>query len=272
MIRIGAVWDRTTEVIAGRASLLAWLAGLFLFAPALLQAIMRAAAAGSPAASLKLLAFLVGLLVAVLAIWGTLAMTAMTSDPAVDRHEAIAIGRRRLPAGIAVLLVAAVVAFVVAVIPVIYFVAGSVDMARLEQGVSASSLNESASAGIAPFLLVVSLIALWLSARLLPLFAVVTNEQRGLGAFARAFALTRGSTIKLIGLMLLYAIVAIVLLTAVTWVVGSLAQIVFGDDGRVWTMLLLAVATGIITAGFSVLQTTFSAQFYLAARERLDNA
>ena len=29
---------------------------------------------------------------------------------------------------------------------------------------------------------------------------------------------------------------------------------------------------GIIAAGLSVLQTTFSAQFYIAARERLDNA
>ena len=41
MIRIGTVWERTTEVIAGRAALLAWLAGLFLFAPGVLQAIMR---------------------------------------------------------------------------------------------------------------------------------------------------------------------------------------------------------------------------------------
>lgn len=272
MIRIGAVWDRTTEVIAGRASLLAWLAGLFLFAPSMLQAIMRAAAGESPMGSLKLLAFVVGLVVAVLAIWGTLAMTAMTSDPAVDRHDAIAIGRRRLPAGIAVLLVAVAATFVVVVVPLIYLIAGSVDVARLEQGVSASSLNASASAAVPSLLLVLSLAALWLSARLLPLFAVVTNERRGLGAFARSFALTRGSTLKLIGLMLLYAIVAIIVLTAITWVLGSVAQIVFGDGGRMWTMLLLALATGIATAGFSVLQTTFSTQFYLAARERLDNA
>lgn len=272
MIRIGTVWDRTTEVIAGRAGLLAWLAGVFLFAPGMLQAVLRVIAMTTPGASFKLLAGLVGLAVAVLALWGTLAMTAMASDPAVSRHDAIAIGRRRLPAAIAVLLVMMVVTFVVVLAPVAYVVAGSIDMAQLEHGMPMQALDGARVAALTPALFVLSLVALWAGARLLPLFAVVTNERRGLGAFARSFALTRGSTMKLIGLMLLYAIVAIVLLTAVTWVLGSVAQLIFGDEGQVWTILLLAAATGVVTAGLGVLQTTFSAQFYLAARERLDHA
>ncbi|QKS01800.1 hypothetical protein F9288_20900 [Sphingomonas sp. CL5.1] len=271
MVRIGTVWDRTTEVIAGRLGMLAWLAGLFLFAPSVLQAIMRLMAMGSASGGMRLLAGLVGLAVAVLAIWGTLAMTAMASDPAVDRHEAIAIGRRRLPAGIAVLLVVVVATFVVVIAPLAWLMAGSVDMARLEQGAS-PSFDPSRAAAAVPVLLALCAFMLWLSARLLPLFAVVTNERRGLGAFARAFALTHGSTMKLIGLILLYALVAIVLLTAVTWVLGSATQIAFGDEGRMWSVLVLAIVTGIVTAGLSVLQAAFSAQFYIAARERLDNA
>lgn len=39
-----------------------------------------------------------------------------------------------------------------------------------------------------------------------------------------------------------------------------------------WSVLVLAIVTGIVTAGLSVLQAAFSAQFYIAARERLDNA
>ena len=272
MVRIGTVWDRTTEVIAGRLGMLAWLAGLFLFAPSVLQAIMRVMALGSNSGGIRLLAGLVGLAVAVLAIWGTLAMTAMASDPAVDRHEAIAIGRRRLPAGIAVLLVAVVATCVLVIAPLAWLMAGSVDMAQLEQGMPSPSLDPSRAVAAIPVLLALCAFMLWLSARLLPLFAVITNERRGFGAFARAFALTRGSTMKLIGLILLYALVAIVLLTAVTWVLGSATQIVFGDEGRAWSALLLALVTGIIAAGLSVLQTTFSAQFYIAARERLDNA
>lgn len=269
MIRIGTVWDRTCEVIAGRAGLLAWLAGLFLFLPSLLQTILRfVAASGGAGGGLRVLAALVGLAVLVLAIWGVLAMTAMASDPAVDRHQAIAIARRRLPAGIGVLLVAMLVTVIVVAVPMTWLLAGNVDMTKLQQG--APPVIDPSRAGSAMIgFLILAIAALWVSARLVPLFAVVTNERRGLGAFARAFALTRGSTLKLLGVMVLYAIVAVVLLTAVTWVFGSVGQIVFGRTGA---FLLVALATSVLTAGFSVVQAVFSAQFYGAAREQLDRA
>lgn len=268
MIRIGTVWERTTEVIAGRASLLAWLAGLFLFAPGVLQAIMRLLAIGNPSSSMKLLAAIVGLAVVVFALWGTLAMIAMASDPSVDRREAIAQARGRLPAALGVMLVILVVTLVVVVLPLSFMVAGSIDMARLEQGAPALDAATAAKAGW--LLIVMSIVALLVGARLLPLFAVVLLERRGLGAFARSFALTRGSTIRLIGLMLLYAVVALVLIWATTFVLGVTGRILFGQTGQAWTVLLVSIATGILTAGLSVLQSVFSAQFYLAARAHFD--
>jgi len=269
MIRIGTVWDRTCAVIAGRIGLLAWLAGLFLFLPSLLQTILRfVAASGGVQGGFRALVGLIGLAVVALAIWGVLAMTAMASDPAVDRHEAIAIGRRRLPAGIGVLLVAMLVTMIVIAVPMAWLLAGNVDMAKLQQGAPPVIDPSRAGSAMIGFLLL-ALVALWISARLVPLFAVVANERRGLGAFARAFALTRGSTLKLLGVMILYAIVAIVLLTAVTWVLGSVGQIVFGRTGA---FILVALATSALTACFSVVQAVFSAQFYVAAREQLDQA
>lgn len=269
MIRIGTVWDRTCAVIAGRAGLLAWLAGLFLFLPSLLQTILRfVAASGGAGGGFKGLVALVGLAVAALAIWGVLAMTAMASDPAVDRHEAIALARRRLPAAIGLLLVAMLMTLIVVAVPMAWLLAGNVDMAKLQQG--AQPVIDPARAGSALIgFLILGLLALWISARLIPLFAVIANERRGFGAFARAFALTRGSTLKLLGVTILYAVLAVVLLTAVTWVLGSVGQILLGRNGA---FLLVALATSVLTAGFSVIQTVFSAQFYVAAREQLDHA
>ncbi|WEK41780.1 MAG: hypothetical protein P0Y64_10190 [Candidatus Sphingomonas colombiensis] len=129
-------------------------------------------------------------------------------------------------------------------------------------------------AGSAPFrlVLILGLLALWLSARLLiPLFAVVANERAAwarrvrprLRADPRQHAQAARADAPLCRSL------AVVLLTAVTWVLGSVGQILLGRNGA---FLLVALATSVLTAGFSVIQTVFSAQFYVAAREQLDHA
>lgn len=272
MIRIGTIWDRTAEVIAGRGGIIAWLAGMFLFLPAVVQAVMRPVAGGAPSPGLALLAALLGLAVAALAIWGTLAITALASDPAVTRGEAIAIGQRRLPAAIGVLLCGMGIALVVSLVPIALIASSGFDFARAQRGLDQPHFDAARAAPAVLLLALLFIVALWASARLLPLFAVVVNERRGLRAFARAFALTRGFGLRLIGVLLLYGLLSVIVLTAATWVSGVVAGLVFGAGGALWTALVVALVGAGVTAGISVVQSVFGAQFYVATRDRTDAA
>lgn len=270
MIRIGTVWDRTTDVLAGRSGILAGIALLLVFLPSVVQAAVRTF--GGANVAIALIAGIVGIAVAVLAVWASLSLTAVASDPAVDRDRALAIGRNRLPAGLAVLVVLMLIALV-AVLPGIALLASSgFDFARARAGLPQLTADTGRAGGAMLYFLALSLAGIWFSARLVPLFAIVTNERRGLRALSRSFALTRGSTLKLIGVMILYAIVLFVVLLAATSIVGLIFRLALGPESTATVGFVVAVVGAAVTSMFSVLQSTFSAQFYIAAVAARDGA
>ena len=79
------------------------------------------------------------------------------------------------------------------------------------------------------------------SARLLLVIPIVANEPLSYRAIKRSFALTRGAAGRLVGVSILYFIVAGVLATAVTSVVGVIARLTLGDGGAT---LAVAIASG----------------------------
>lgn len=266
MMRMGLVWDRTVDVLQGRSGILARLALQFFFLPGVVSAGVSAFAA--PATPLAFAASLVSLAASVLLIAGVLAITAVASDPDVDAARATNIGfQRLLPAlGAIALIVVAVLAIGVPISLLILQsgatfdpVTGRFDLARA----SGSALN---LAGLV--MLVALVVGLWLTAKIVPLFAVIVNERRGLGAFARSFRLTRGSTLRLLGVVILYGIVVIVAMIAATTVTGVVARLLLGADATGGVGLAVGVASSALTALMTVVQTVFYARFYVAARER----
>lgn len=264
MVRIGTVWDRTTEVLAGRAAMLAGVAALFLFLPDVVSSALSGFGGASMAVALAGLA--VAVAVVVLMVMGILAMTAIASDPAVTHAAAIHTAARRLGPAIGVVLVMVVIASI-ALVPlgiatvaagvVVDPVSGHADMTRAD----ATTLG---LVGLAMLVLVA--VGLWASARFAPLLAVVVNERRGIGAFGRAFALTRGAGARLVGVILLYAIVMLVLLGAVTSVTGIVARLLLGAEADAGVGFAVAIASALVTAAATVVQTVFYTQFYVAAR------
>src|SRR3546814_9103815 len=51
------------------------------------------------------------------------------------------------------------------------------------------------------------IVVLWGMARLLPLNSVVVAERRGVGAIRRAFGLTRGLALRIVGVVILFFVV-----------------------------------------------------------------
>ncbi len=260
-LRMGEVWDRTVDVLRGRAGILAGIALLTLILPGVVGGALGTIV---PVAQPSLLVSLVRLVVLVSLILGMLAITAVASDPAVDRALALRIATRRLlPAlGLLVLLViVAVLLFIpagalLALAGATISPAGSVDMTRAAPGYAAL-------AGLS--VLAAAVLGLWFSARIVPLFAIVVNERRGVRALRRSLALTRGATLKLIGVLILYFLVVTVAMLAATSVVGVAAGLAL-DEGP--ARFVGGLAGTLVSAGATVVQSVFYARFYVAAVER----
>ncbi|KQN94266.1 hypothetical protein ASE95_05335 [Sphingomonas sp. Leaf231] len=255
-VRISDVWDQTVDVLRGRAEILAGLATLTLILPGVLGAVIAGVA--PPLTSLVRLATLI------LLIFGMLAVTAVASDPAVDRPQALRIAARRLlPAlgALLVLVLAAALLFVPA--GMLLALSGATMTAAGAIDVSQAARGYTAGAGLA--VLLAAVLGLWFSARIVPLFGVVVNERRGFGALRRSMVLTRGATLRLIGVLILYFVVTSVTMLAATSVVGVVARLALGGDAVASVKFVVAVVTTLISAGATVLQSVFYARFYVTA-------
>ena len=270
MISMGTVWDRTMAVITGRAAILASIAALLLVGPPIVQAAIEAV--GGTSAAVKLAGGLVSILVFLSATLGALAITAVATDPAVDRSTALAIGGARIGPMLGVIIVLGIAAFIATLPGVLLLVFSGFDVERARAGLSQDNLDVAMFGLSMLYFLVLCVACVWLGAKLVPLLGVVVNERRGLGALRRSFALTRGSTLKLIGVLILYSIVLLVVLLAATSIVGLAVRLFVGADGAAWVAFAIAAVNAIITAIFSIIQAVFSGQFYLAAREARDHA
>lgn len=270
MISMGLVWDRAMAVISGRLGILLSLAVLLLILPPIAQAGLEAISGTSFA--LRSTKFAASLLVFLAATISAIAMTAVASDPAVDQGSALAIGRRRLGPFIGVSLLVGL-AFGLAIVPGAVLIGLSgFDMQQARAAGSQDGLNMPLlGVGLLYFIILMPAM-LWAAARLVPLSAVIVNERRGAGAIGRSFALTRGSSLKLMGVLILYLLVFLVVLTASTSVVGVIARLLAGADSPAVVSLAVAAVTALVTALFSILQMVFAAQLYLAAREAHDAA
>ena len=120
--------------------------------------------------------------------------------------------------------------------------------------------------------IVAGLFVVWLFARLLPLVPTVLNERLGLGAIARAFGVTRGLGLKLVGALVLYGIVLYVASSAAKWVTFIPLRLVLGGDGIGTASFIGAVVGALVSTAFSVLAYAFIAQLYrrVAAGDRAE--
>ncbi|ONF97754.1 hypothetical protein [Sphingomonas jeddahensis] len=270
MISMGTIWDRATAVIAGRFGILAMIALLTLFVPTLVQAAVDMVSETSP--GMKPVGALVAILVALAGTAGALALTAVATDPSVDQGRAFAIAGARIGPMLGIIIVLIVAAFVAMLPGVILIGMAGFDIQRAQAGLTQDGLNLARFGFGMLYLVLLTFAVLWIGAKLVPLVGVVVNERRGLGAIRRSFALTRGSTFKLIGVLILYSIVFVVVLMAATSIVGLAVRLAAGADGAAVVTFAVGLVTAAVTAVFSVLQSVFSGQFYLAAREVRDPA
>lgn len=264
MVTMSNVWDRTTEFLGDNRGSVVPLALAAIFIPVSIQGCI-AELGKTPGEVLARGLF--SLALSLISYWGQLAIIALTMNPDADRAAATRQATARLPAAIGiglVLFVAFLLLFSPA--PIALALAGFDFSAAINGG--HPSMPVSVTGFVLFYLLAAGLVFLWLMARLVLVNPIIVGERRGLGVFARSFALTRGLTWRIIGVILLFGIVAMVSVLAAKTVFGSILRLLLGDDGTVnAASVLTAILVAIVSTIFTVLAAAFTAELYVAVRD-----
>ncbi|MDB5709500.1 MAG: hypothetical protein JWL96_1570 [Sphingomonas bacterium] len=274
MVVIGSVWDRTVEFISDNLSAVVPIALMGIFVPLSIYTSL-APLASSVAPAERSVIYGVMIVLGLWSLWGKLAITALALDPHAGRAGATQMaGRRLLPAiGISLGLLAILL---LATAPV----GIALQLAGFDFAAAASGHAALPGDGVRDFIVLYALllgtIVLWIAARLSVLLPTIVMERRGLGALRRSFRLTRGFTWKILGVVLLYVIVAFVAEKATQFVFGTILGLLFGNESPVsLATILTSILVGVVATGFTVLAAAFCAKLYLAlrdARESIVNA
>ncbi|MEG3083091.1 glycerophosphoryl diester phosphodiesterase membrane domain-containing protein [Sphingomonas sp. PB2P12] len=269
MVKMGTVWDRTIEVLNGRTGMIAPVALIGMVVPSVIRDSYAAfSTPGTMSFALIGSVLAIGTLISML--WSQLAIVAIATDPATNaasaRRQA---GARVLPAlGITVLIT--LVAALLVLPPVVVLIQSGFDFAAAASG---SVQMTAPSPGVAGFIglygLAYLLIAIWISARLVLLNPVILNERRGIGAMRRSVQLTKGLTWRIIGVLILFAIVMLISTWAAQAVTGIIFRLALGADGIATATFLSGIVATIVTTVFTALAAVFTAQLYVAVREKL---
>lgn len=266
MVSMSAVWDRTTEFLSDNLAAVTPVAVGAFFVPMSLKANLQplAETAGS---SLRTGIGLVGLVLSIVTLWGTLALTAMAVEAAPPARDARRLATQRLLPAIGVSLAALAVLVALCVPFLILFAAYGVDLVAMASGVRQPLPDGIALPLIAGALVIVPF-GLWLWTRLAAVaLPVIVAERRGIGVFGRVFALTGGAGWRIVGVFILYFAVSQVATLATKTVFGSVLRLVDQSDSAVsLASVLTSVAVGAVETIFSVLLAVFTAKLYVALR------
>lgn len=266
---MSTVWDRTTDFLSDNVAALTPIVLLGIFVPlTLLGNLMPLMGSSGQVADWTL-----GAIVFVLALvttWGGIAITALAFDPVAGRVAAVATANRRILPVVGIGIVTTLAVIVLAAPIGVALGLSGLDMAAMAAGKPpAGSANGWALSFATFYMIALALFLLWGYARLVLLITpIMVMERRGLGVYARAFVLTRGIAWKVIGVLILYAVVSWVASAAAKTVFGSVFGLLIGGQGPI---TLASVLTQIVAAAvstlFSVLSVAFVAKLYLATRD-----
>lgn len=268
MATMSSVWDRAAEFLSDNLAVVTPLALAALFLPMSLTGNLQPllgtlGGAGDAALGVVLV------LLALATVWGNIAITALALDPVGGRAPAIAAANRLLLSVAGVFLLLLLGTMVLAIPFAVALGFSGIDLEAVAAGrMTGAQPSTGAALVMLLYLPVFGALLLWLSARLSVVVPTMVMERRGVGAVARAFALTRPAQWRIVGVLLLYIVVSFVATRAAQSVFGSVLALTIGGEGP---LTLASVLTSIVVAGvstvFSLLSIAFVARLYLATRD-----
>lgn len=271
-VDISAVWDRATEFLGDNLATLIPIALPWIYLPLAVQtAIAPLGKSGDGVATAVQIGSFV---LTLLGIWGHLQVLALALDPARGAGGARAAASSRLVPVLVLTLVLGLGALLLA---------APIGLALGMAGFDVQAAMQASAAGtpvppppgmtptIASFILFYALalaaVLLWIAVRLMLVNAVLLAEGGWFGAIGRSFVLTRGRTLALVGVLLLFVVVSLVATLAAQTVFGAIFALVLGGEAPVTAATVLtALVVAAVSTAFTLLSAAFIGKFYVAAR------
>lgn len=264
MVQIGTVWDRTTAFAGSMTGAIMPIALLLIFLPVSVQTALGP----------LLLKMAIGPRLGAMAIFwaiellGTLATIVLALGATNQSGEAVRAASPRLLPTIGVLVLLGILAGVLALPMAIVMERAGIGLTAVQAGLTPAAITPGLALFVALYGLVYIIFIVWATARLLVIEPIVLAERRGVGAITRSLRLTRGMTWKLVGVLLLYGIVASIAALAAETVFGSILRLIAPDDGDIGiASVITAIIVAAVSTGFKVLAAIFVAKLYLAAED-----
>ena len=258
-LSISRAWDETREIVQRDGKLMAVIVAALVLLPTALANLVSPTVPGEPAAEVdagrSLLELLMGLIMQV----GALATTAVALRPGMSVGEAITTGvRKLLPALGAILLF--ILPFFFVVVVAIGVTAGPEDAAQLQARIAAGEIDGS----LLTIIFVALLVFVFLAIRFTLMAPVaVAESDNPLTILKRSWALTRGHFWRLFGYIVILAIGAMLVMAAVSFVLGGVVIAVLGTpEAMNLSALFLGLLIGAANAGLVLVFATMSARIY----------
>lgn len=267
MVSMGNVWDRTAEFLSDNLGTVLPVALAAMFVPTAISTSFAELRVGaSPGLGTTLM--LASLLLAMVSFWGQLAITAFALDSTSGRDANRLATRRFLP-GLLVMVVLLLGALVLVMPFGVILALNGVDLTAMQSGTT-PDIPANAAKSILVYGLVLLPVMLWAFSRLAVVLPVFVGEGLLLGALPRSWRLTKGTALKIVGVVILYVLVAGVATQAVTFAFGAIMHLVAGSAGGGLSLasVMTAIVSGAVSTAFTVLGTAFIAKLYIALRAR----
>jgi hypothetical protein len=254
-LSIGRAWDEARAALKAHRRLIVPIALGMILLPAVIASMVepQVPTGQQPPAGLWML---VALAMIIIMIAGQIAIVLLVNGWRGSVGEAIGQAARRTPT----LILAALLIGIVVILAFSAILAIGMGGAIQNAGFDWSSIS-----GVGLVLLILAFVALlFLAVRMLPMVAVVASETGGpVASIKRAFVLTAGHFWRLLGFVLMLMLGFTILALTIGTVVGGIAMLLFGRP-EPWSisLLLVALAGGLVQAGFVMVYTAMLARIY----------
>lgn len=258
-LSISRAWDETRDIVRRDGKLTIIIVAALVLLPTALANLVSPTVPGEPAREVdtgrSLLELLMGLIMQV----GALATTAVALRPGMSVGEAITTGLRKvLPALGAILLF--ILPFFFLVVLAIGVTAGPEDPAQLQARIAAGEIDGT----LLTVVFVALLLFIFLAIRFTLMAPVAISESDNpVAILKRSWALTRGHFWRLFGYIAILAIGAMLVMAAVSFVLGGVIIAVLGTPEPMnLSALFLGLLIGAANAGLVLVFATMSARIY----------
>ncbi len=251
-ISMSSVWDESVAMIRKERHLLVPLALATIGVGSAISGYAQPKIAASESVALATFGFIVG---TALSLIGNLAVMALALTPGLSVGDALHTAVARLPKFLGIIAVFAL-AISILMIPLILVLAASGVNEKMAMSELPPAAALCAFASIA--------VIFYFGARLITLNAVVVDRNPPIiESIKSSFAITRALTAKIIGVTILYIIVAVVIGGATSSIFGLAFNLIGKAIGSpVFAPVMSALVNGMVSALLSIVSTIFVATLY----------